>query len=99
MSKDEMCAILDKTLEPGHRSVIIYTKDYVYCLLSSEDLESWTEAVFEFPNTFTKKEVKASIGLANLIEELTSGLPGYFEALPVVKDPGEVNKVKSMITG
>jgi hypothetical protein len=94
-----MCAVLDKTLEPGSRSLIIYTKDYVYCLISSEDLETWTEAVFEFPDTFTKKERKASIALANLIEELTQGLPGYFADLPVVKDPGEVNKVKDMVKG
>ena len=99
MSKDEMCAILDSTLEPGRHSVIIYTKDYVYCLVSSTDLEEWTEAVFEFPDTFTKKQKKASIALANLIEELTQGLPGYFEDIPIVKDPGEVNKVKGMING
>ncbi|MHC1590691.1 MAG: hypothetical protein ACXQS8_01255 [Candidatus Helarchaeales archaeon] len=99
MSKDEMCEILDKTLEPGRRSVIIYTKDYVYCLFSSADLETWTEAVFEFPDSFSKKDLKASIALANLIEELTQGLPGYYADLPVVKDPGEVNKVKEMIKG
>ena len=94
-----MCAILDDTLKPGVRSAVIYTKDYVYCLVSSENLEEWTEAVFEFPGTFTKKTKKASIALANLIEELTQGLPGYFAELPIVKDPGEINKVKKMITG
>ena len=94
-----MCAVLDDSLKPGVRSVIIYTKDYVYCLVSSEDLEQWTEAVFEFPDSFTKKTKKASIALANLIEELTTGLPGYFAELPIVKDPGEVEKVKKMVMG
>lgn len=94
-----MCEILDKTQAPGTRSLVIYTQDYVYCLISSEDLETWTEVSFEFPDTLQKKDRKASVALANLIEELTTGLPGYFPEIPVVKDPGEINKIKEMVKG
>ena len=90
-----MKAIIDKTLEPGVTSVIIYTKDYIYCLVSQGD--AWKEAVFEFPGSFSTKDIPADKALLLLIEELTKGLPGYFEQIPIVKDPGEVNKIKEMI--
>ncbi|MHA1299515.1 MAG: hypothetical protein ACTSO9_08790 [Candidatus Helarchaeota archaeon] len=96
MSKDEMIKIIDQTQEPGTSSIVVYTKDYIYCLLS-KDTSTWTEAVFEFPESFSKKEIPAEKALLLLIEELTKGLPGYFSELPVVKDPGEINKIKDMI--
>ena len=90
-----MKSIIDKTQEPGTSSVIIYTKDYIYCLISQGDV--WKEAVFEFPDSFSTKEIPADKALLLLIEELTKGLPGYFEKIPVVKDPGEIIKIKEMI--
>jgi len=91
-----MIKIIEETQEPGKSSIIIYTKDYIYCLIS-KDASTWTEAVFEFPDSFSTKEIPSNKALLLLIEELTRGLPGYFSDLPVVKDPGEINKIKDMI--
>ena len=91
-----MIKIIDESTEPGKSSVIIYTKDYIYCLVS-QTAGTWKEAVFEFPSSFSVKEHPADTALLLLIEELTKGLPGYFENIPIVKDPGEINKIKDMI--
>lgn len=96
MSKEEMIKIVEQTQEPGKSSVIIYTKDYIYCLIS-KDPGTWTEAVFEFPESFSTKEIPSDKALLLLIEELTKGLPGYFSDIPIVKDPGEIIKIKDMI--
>ena len=96
MSKEDMIKVIDETTEPGKSSVIIYTKDYIYCLVSKEP-GTWKEAVFEFPGSFSVKDIPSDKALLLLIEELTKGLPGYFENIPIVKDPGEINKIKDMI--
>ncbi len=75
---------------------MIYTKDYIYCLVS-KDASNWKEAVFEFPGSFSIKDIPADKALLLLLEELTKGLPGYYKDLPVIKDPGDVARVIEMI--
>ena len=96
MSKDEMTKLMEETQQPGTSSIIIYTKDYIYCLIS-KDQKTWREASFEFPDSFSVKEIPTDKALLLLIEELTRGLPGYFTDIPIVKDPGEIDKIKEMI--
>ena len=98
MSKERMLEIIGECENPGNKSIVVYTKDYIYSLRSvGGDLETWKEAVFEFPGTLTEKDMPASKALALLIEELTQGLPGYFEEIPVNKSPGDFDKIKGML--
>lgn len=91
-----MIKLIEETQEPGKSSIIIYTKDYIYCLVSV-DSGNWKEASFEFPDSFSIKEIPPEKAILLLIEELTRGLPGYFPEIPIVKDPSDVDKVKEMI--
>jgi len=96
MSKERMLEIINECTAVGTKAIITYTNDYIYSLRSI-DLENWKEAVFEFPGTLTEKDLPASKACALLIEELTQGLPGYVENLPVNKDPSDIEKIKGLL--
>ena len=93
-----MLEIINECESPGNKAIVIYTNDYIYSLRAiGGDLETWKEAVFEFPDSLSEKDLPASKALALLIEELTQGLPGYFEELPVNKTPGDYEKIKAKL--
>ncbi|MHA1263762.1 MAG: hypothetical protein ACTSRS_00860 [Candidatus Helarchaeota archaeon] len=92
MSKEEIIAILQEATKPGVPAVVINTKDYIYCLMASNaELSSWKEASITFPDgTVEIKEIPAGKALMLLIEELTKGLPGYVDDLPIAKNENEI---------
>ena len=96
MSKERMIEIINECTAAGTKAIITYTSDYIYTLRST-DLENWKEAVFEFPGSLTEKDLPASKACALLIEEITQGLPGYVENLPVNKDPSDIAKIKGLL--
>ncbi len=92
MSKDRMIAILESATKPDIPSVVVHTKDYIYCLVANDpDLTTWKEASITFPDmTLEEKDIPAGKALMLLIEELLRGLPNYVENLPFAKNEGEI---------
>ncbi len=92
MSKEKMVEILESATKPGVPAIVINTKDYIYCLVASDtELSSWKEASMTFPDcSLEEKDIPAGKALMFLIEELTKGLPGYVDNLPIAKNEGEV---------
>ncbi|MHA1276041.1 MAG: hypothetical protein ACTSQI_22050 [Candidatus Helarchaeota archaeon] len=92
MSKEKMIEILESAMKPGVPSIVINTKDYIYCLVASDsELTSWKEASMTFPDcSLEEKDISAGKALMFLIEELTKGLPGYVDNLPIAKNEGEI---------
>lgn len=95
MSKEDIIGILEGAMKPGTSSIVINTKDYVYCLVATDtELNSWKEASITFPdNTVEIKELPAGKALMLLIEELLRGLPNYVDNLPIAKNEGEIGTV------
>ncbi|MFX1297044.1 MAG: hypothetical protein ACFFD2_19605 [Promethearchaeota archaeon] len=102
MSKEKMIEILQNATKPGVPSVVINTKDYIYCLVANDaELTSWKEASMTFPDcSLEEKDLPAGKALMLLIEELTKGLPGYVTDLPIAKNEGEIGtfieRIKSL---
>ena len=89
-----MIEILTNATKPGVPSVVINTKDYIYCLIANDaELTSWKEASITFPDvSLEEKDIPAGKALMLLIEELTKGLPGYVDDLPIAKNEGEIGQ-------
>jgi hypothetical protein len=92
MSKEKMIATLEATLKPELPSIVINTKDYIYCLMATDaELKTWKEASMTLPDfSFEEKEIPAGKALMLLIEEITRSLPNYDSTLPVAKNEGEI---------
>lgn len=95
MSKEKMIAILENCLKPELPSIVINTKDYIYCLsATSAELNSWKEASITLPDySFEEKDIPAGKALMLLIEEITRSLPNYDSTLPVAKNEGEIGTI------
>ncbi len=97
-----MIEILESATKPGVPAIVISTKDYIYCLVANDaELTSWKEASMTFPDgSLEEKDISAGKALMLLIEELTKGLPGYVDNLPIAKNEVEIgaaiDRVKSL---
>ena len=94
MSKEKMVEILTSATKPGIPAIVINTKDYIYCLIANDtELSSWKEASMTFPDgSLEEKDIPAGKALMLLIEELTKGLPGFVDNLPIAKNEGEIGQ-------
>ena len=101
MGKEEMIEILQGAMKPGVPSIVINTKDYIYCLIANDaELDSWKEASITFPDgTVEQKDIPAGKALMLLIEELLRGLPNYVDNLPIAKNEGEIQVAIERVQG
>lgn len=101
MSKEDMISILENATKPGIPSIVISTKDYIYCLIANDtELSSWKEASITFPDgSVEQKDIPAGKALMLLIEELVRGLPNYAESLPWAKNEVEVQQAIDRVKG
>ena len=101
MSKEDMIGILESAMKPGVPSVVINTKDYIYCLVANDAAgSSWKEASITFPDGgVEQKDIPAGKALMLLIEELLRGLPNYVENLPIAKNEGEIQIAIDRVKG
>lgn len=101
MSKEDMIGILEDAMKPGTPSIVINTKDYVYCLVANDaEGSSWKEASITFPDlSVEQKDIPSGKALMLLIEELIRGLPNYVDNLPIAKNEGEVEIAIARIKG
>ncbi|NVM54077.1 MAG: hypothetical protein HWN66_10290 [Candidatus Helarchaeota archaeon] len=101
MSKEDMIGILTGAMKPGVASVVINTKDYIYCLVAKDaEGSSWKEASITFPDGgVEQKDIPPGKALMLLIEELLRGLPNYVDNLPIAKNELEIQTAIERIKG
>lgn len=98
MSKTKNAAKTLELLEEAWKtkSAILMTDDYVYMMLQLE-ANKWKEVSFIFDDgSIEIRELDAEKALMLLIEEITTGLPGY-KSYTVVQDNESKEKVAERI--
>lgn len=102
MSKDENISKLLKYIDDAWSntpSIIISTKDYVYCLFPTDSTskEKWVEVSFTLQDaSLEKRDLTPKEALIYLMEEITHGLPEYAE-LPLVLKIEDLDNLKKKI--
>lgn len=98
MSKEENSTKALEIFEEAWKtkSAILLTDDYLYMMLQLKD-GKWKEASFIFEDASLEvRELEAEKALMLLIEEITTGLPGY-ESYTIVLDNESKENVKERV--
>ncbi|MGQ9719797.1 MAG: hypothetical protein ACUVXA_00545 [Candidatus Jordarchaeum sp.] len=104
MSKEENIQKMLKIIDDAWAntpSIIISTKDYVYCLFPTDpaDKDNWIEASFTLQDASLEQRIlTVKEALVYLLEEVTHGLPGYID-MPIVLEIADLDKIKEKIKG
>jgi hypothetical protein len=102
MSKDENVSKILKYIDDAWSntpSVIISTKDYIYCLFPTDSTskENWVEVSFTLQDaSLEKRTLTPKEALIYLMEEITHGLPEYAE-LPLISKIEDLDNLKKKI--
>jgi hypothetical protein len=107
---EEFKTLVDQSFEKNLHPIWIYTEDYIYGLLPSDDEGSrWTEVSYTFnvDDPLRTKERSADLSYQFLFEELEKGVSFYIKDFNVnelknfsdtISDMSAAEKIKALIT-
>lgn len=104
MSKEENIRKMLKYIDDAWSntpSIIISTKDYIYCLFPTDSTskEKWVEVSFTLQDaSLEERSLTSKEALIYLLEEITHGIPEYAE-IPIILKIEDLDNLKEKIKG